>query len=262
MKKWILIVITVITLTAAVGAMVVLFDVSFIRKGARGPEKAPPVLERYRMELVKWFSFTEENSLKEWEEKILKGKVIYRQEQDDSLGVVRATSYKTASALYYKIKLDVKTKNPIIKWKWSVETFPEREEPESLEEKHADDFAARIYVIFPAKFFTHTKVIEYIWAESLPVGETGISPYSKNIRLMVLKSGKLEEGKLYAEERNIVKDFVRLFGEQPRRDIGAIAFMTDADTTGTVADALYADIKLGYEDGETPAEGGTNDGTD
>jgi hypothetical protein len=204
-------------------------------------------LEKIRFDLVKWFPFTEENALKEWEEKILKGRVEYRVEKDPAAAFVHAMSCKTASALFYKLKLDVRKKEPVVKWRWRVRTFPTKKHPESLTTTEEDDFAARIYVIFPAKFFTNSKVVEYIWAESLPAGETGISPYTKNIRLMVLRSGPCEE--FVFEERDVIEDYVRLYGERPRLDVGAIAFMTDADTTGTSADAMYTDIMLGYKDG-------------
>ena len=60
--------------------------------------------EEFKREIVKAFPFSEENSLKEWEEKIFKGKVFYRIERSEDLSYVRATSDKSDSALYYKIK--------------------------------------------------------------------------------------------------------------------------------------------------------------
>ncbi len=210
--------------------------------------KEVPVLKKYRIQLVKWFTFQEENALKEWEEKVLKGKVVYRVEKDLNGSFVRAASDKAASALYYKIMLLARNKRPVIKWRWNVEKFPVKKLPESLETVNEDDFAARVYVIFPAKFFTNSKVIEYVWTETLPAGTTGISPYSKNIRLMALRSGMGNEKAWCAEERDVVDDYSALFGEKPRLNVGAVAFMTDADTTGTSADSLYTDIKLGYRE--------------
>jgi len=194
--------------------------------------------------IVRHFSFSKENSLKEWEAKILKGKVVYVIEKGGELSYVRAKSEKTASALYYRIKLDVK-KRPVISWKWRVDKFPERGLPETIEGKKEEDFAARVYVIFPAAFFTNSKCIEYIWAESLPAGTYGQSGYSKNIKVLVLESGKSDAWR--SEERNIAEDYVKLFGEEPRLDVGAISFMTDADSTGTSADAVYDEIKIGYK---------------
>jgi len=194
--------------------------------------------------LVRYFPFSKENSLKEWEEKILKGHVVYVVEKENALSYVRAKSEKSASALYYKIRLSVK-KRPSISWKWRVNKFPKRMHPETIEGKKEEDFGARVYVIFPAAFFTHSQCIEYIWAETLPIGTCGQSGYSKNIKVLVLEKGKLQDW--HSEERDIVADYVKLFGKKPKLNVGSIAFMTDADSTGTYADAVYDEIEIGYE---------------
>jgi len=212
------------------------------------PVKTSKVTDsKYKLDIVKPFAFSEENSLKEWEEKIFKGKVVYRIEKDKDLSYVRATSDKAASALYYKIKLDAKTARPSASWKWKVSKFPTKESEESLVNKNVDDFAARVYVIFPATFFTNSRVLEYIWAESLPVGSTGTSPYSKNIKLIVLESGAKNEW--VSEDRDIRADYIKMFGRAPEYNIGAIAFMTNAENTETSADAMYDEIKVGYMEG-------------
>jgi hypothetical protein len=202
----------------------------------------------YKTLLVKWFPFSEENSLREWEEKIFRGKVVYRVEQKQPLSYVRATSNKTASALYYKIKMDAKRKNPVISWKWNVDKFPEKKAKENIETEKEDDFAARVYVIFPAMFFTNSKVLEYIWAESLPEGAIGTSPYSKNIKLIVARSGENKSGKWFQEDRDIIADYIKAFGTRPEFDIGAVAFMTNTEHTGSSADAMYDEINLGYKE--------------
>lgn len=223
-------------------AMVVAYNnISIFKKAV---EEAPA---KYKVALVRWFPFSEENSLREWEEKIFKGKVVYRVEKDQLLSYVRATSKSSASALYYKVKLDAKKRSPVVSWKWEVEKFPAKTRPESLETKDEDDFAGRVYVIFPAKFFTNSKVLEYIWAEHLPVEAVGTSPYSKNIKLIVAESGRGVEGTWRTQERDIVADYRRVFGRQPEYDIGAVAFMTNAEHTGTSADAMYDEIRLGYK---------------
>jgi hypothetical protein len=199
-------------------------------------------------EIVKEFPFSEENALKEWEEKIFRGKVVYSIEQDQPLSYVRANSDKAASALYYKIKLDARRANPVISWKWNVDKFPQKAAAESLETENEDDFAARVYVIFLAPFFTNSKVLEYIWAETLPEGMIGTSPYSKNIKLIVARSGANKDKKWFREDRDIAADYLKAFGMRPEYDIGAVAFMTNAEHTGTSADAMYDEIKLGYKE--------------
>lgn len=194
--------------------------------------------------IVRYFPFSREGSLKEWEEKMLKGKVVYGVEKGGELSYVRAESKKTASALYYKLALDIK-RNPVLSWGWRVDKFPTRDEPERIEDKKEEDFAARVYVIFPAAFFTGSRVIEYIWSETLPVGTQGASGYSKNIKVLVVESGQAPEWRY--EERDICSDYMTLFGAPPHLDIGAIAFMTDADSTQTSAAAVYDEIKIGYK---------------
>jgi len=209
-------------------------------------KRAPKALQK--SETVKDFPFSEDNALKEWEEKIFKGKVVYRVEKGQTLSYVRATSDKTASALYYKLKLDAKNNAPVISWKWNVDKFPEKKTKESLEIENEDDFAARVYVIFPAAFFTNSKVLEYIWSETLPEGMIGTSPYSKNIKLFVARSGPNLEKKWFQEDRDIVADYMKAFGRRPEYNIGAVAFMTNTEHTGTSADAMYDEIKLGYKE--------------
>lgn len=211
-----------------------------------------------KVELIKLFPFSAENSLKEWEEKIFKGKVVYRIEKETALSYVRATSNAAASALYYKIKLDAKRRCPVISWKWRVGSFPAKKLPENLETQNEDDFAARVYVIFPAVFFTKSKVLEYIWAEKLPVGTIGTSPYSKNIKLIVARSGIDKDREWFEEDRDIVSDYIKAFGRAPEYDIGAVAFMTNAEHTGSSADAMYDEIKLGYR--KDAQKGGADEG--
>ena len=76
-----------------------------------------------------------------------------------------------------------------------MEKFPEKTRPENLESQDEHDFAARVYVIFPTFFVMNSKVLEYIWSETLPEGMIGTSPYSKNIKLIVARSGPNPERK-------------------------------------------------------------------
>ncbi|MDP2913744.1 MAG: DUF3047 domain-containing protein [Candidatus Omnitrophota bacterium] len=214
-------------------------------------KEAPPAILKYKTLTAKFFPFSEENSLKEWEEKIFKDRVVYRIERSEGSSYVRANSKAAASALYYKIKLDAKNKRPVISWKWRVEKFPDKTIPERLEADTENDFAAHVYVIFPAMFFTNSKVLEYVWAEDIPVGSIGTSPYSRNIKLMALRAGPAKEGRWFDEERDIEADYMRMFGRAPEYDIGAIAFMTNAEHTGTTADAMYDNIRIGYRENES-----------
>lgn len=233
----------------------VFLELFFFRQRMFVPASLAEKTAKFR--LVKAFPFIKENSLKEWEEKVFKGKVMYRIEKERGVSYVRASSDNSASALYYRIKMDAKNRRPTMKWKWSVEKFPTKKAPEVLGGETEDDFAARVYVIFPAMFITNWKVLEYIWAETIPSGTIGTSPYSKNIKLIVLEQGLNKDKKWASEERDIYSDYVKLFGRKPEYNIGAIAFMTNTEHTGTSADAMYGDIAIGYrEDPDVKKEGG------
>ena len=210
-------------------------------------DKAGIISKKEKLEvkdIIRHFPFSKENSLKEWEEKTMKGKVVYSIERDEKLSYVRAQSRNAASALYYKVKLDI-NKHPVIRWKWRALEFPKRSLPERIESIEEEDFAARVYVIFPSAFFTKSKVIEYIWSETIPKGTSGVSGYSKNIKILVLEKGETRGWRF--EKRDIYKDYMELFGEKPKLNVGAIAFMTDADSTNTNADAVYDEIEIGYK---------------
>lgn len=230
-----------------------LFGIIIISAAYRGRwdylvfKRGLPPPSKFTIAPVKTFDFSREDSLKEWEEKVFKGKVVYRIEKGEGRSYVKAVSNGAASALYYKVKIDAKTEYPVISWKWRVQKFPEKKFRESLDKELEDDFAARVYVIFPPAFILNSRVLEYVWAESLPVGAMGTSPYSENIKLIVLRSGLDKDNIWLPEERDIVSDYITMFGRKPEYNIGAVAFMTNTEHTGSSAEAEYGDISIGYK---------------
>jgi len=136
----------------------------------------------------------------------------------------------------------------MLSWKWKVIQFPEKKTAKNtgggwLEK---DDYAARVYVIFSSWIFTNIKCIEYVWDEELPAGKIMTSPYLKNIKLIVVESGRKNMNKWVFEERNIYEDYRQAFGRFPG-PVSAIALMTDTDNTLSTAEALYTNIRVGYK---------------
>ncbi len=120
---------------------------------------------------------------------------------------------------------------------------------EKLANRSEDDFAARVYVIFPGSTFFNTDVIEYIWDESIAEGTVGSSPYSDRVKLFVIRSGRPteENGGWQIEKRSPYEDYVKLFGKKPKRAIGAVALMSDSDNTGTQSEANFGAIVFKIE---------------
>ena len=174
-----------------------------------------------------------------WEEKSFKGKTGYQVIREDDQWYVKATSHSSASALYYKIAYDTK-EYPILSWRWKVDHILSKG---NALEKEGDDYAARIYVVFPSRIFWRTKALNYIWANKLPRGRAVPNQFTSNAILIAVESGSRRTGKWRQERRNIFEDFRRYFGQDPPL-VGAIAIMTDTDNTGEKAVAWYGPIHI------------------
>ena len=201
----------------------------------------------YAFDLPKLFYFNKEDALKEWQEKIFKDKVMYTVELKGQVGELLAQSNKACSGLIYKLYLEPKN-FPWISWNWKISKFPDKgpSSPTQPGWVEKDDYAARVYVIFSSWNFLSMQSLEYIWDESLPVETIKSSPFSKNIKLIVAESGKNQQGKWMTEERKIYEDYQKAFGRPPTRAVIAIALMTDSDNTLSTAEAVYTNIKVGY----------------
>jgi len=174
-----------------------------------------------------------------WEEKSLKGKTLYQVVLEDNEYCIKATSHSSASALYYKIEYDTRA-YPILQWRWKVRRVFSKG---NALIKEGDDYAARVYAVFPSTFFWETKVLTYIWANKLPIGKAVPNSHNANFMLIAQRSGAADTGKWMAERRNILEDYRRYFGQDPPK-VGAIAIMTDTDNTGEEAMAWYGPIRI------------------
>lgn len=190
---------------------------------------------------LKKFTFDTENALNKWHKMILNGEVDYTLMKQGEEGYVSAFSEKSCSALYYRVGFRLKD-YPILKWRWKVLQFPDISVARNEEEK--DDYAARVYVIFPFLSFSSSKFLEYVWVEDMPVGTIINSPFGDNVKIIVARSGKGKEGEWVAESCNAYEDYVRAFGKKPNMKVRAIAIMCDADGTKTSAESLFDDITI------------------
>lgn len=170
-----------------------------------------------------------------WTEKGYKGKTIYSLEK----GVIKAHSVRAASGLVHKVSADLKL-YPYLTFSWKVEHTLKRED---VTHKSGNDFAARVYVIFPSALFWRTKAINYVWAAKMPKESEVKSPHASNSAILAVESGDEKVGTWVFEERNVYEDYKRIFGEEPP-PVGGVAIMTDTDDTKDEVTAWYGDIAL------------------
>jgi hypothetical protein len=173
----------------------------------------------------------------EWTVKSFHGETVYRVVAEAGGHVLQAESRGTASGLVHKLDVDPHT-YPILTWRWKVAgTLAQGDE----RSKAGDDYAARVYVIFPHWFFPKTRTLNYIWANHLPAGEFLSNAFTGNAMMIAVQSGPEKSGQWISERRDIVADFRKAFGEDPPQ-VGAIAVMTDTDNTGATATGWFDDL--------------------
>jgi hypothetical protein len=180
-----------------------------------------------------------DNDLSGWDEKPFSGRTFYSVVREGERTVLQARSNGAASGLVRKLQVDP-ADYPVLRWSWKIERTIDREE---ANRKSGEDFAARLYVVFPRLLFWKTRAINYVWSSRLPVGTALPSPYTRNSINVVVESGNGKAGAWVNETRNYREDYRRLFHEEPP-PVGAIAVMTDTDNTLSAVTAWYGDITL------------------
>ncbi len=177
--------------------------------------------------------------LKGWESKSFKGDTEYTLVKEDGRTFLKGHAKGMASGLTKKLRFNPKQYR-YLKWSWKINGTVAGGNEKT---KQGDDYAARVYVVFPGRFFWQMRALNYIWANKLPKGEFVPNAFTSNAMLLAVESGSAKSGQWVFEERDILADFRRVFGEEPP-EAGAIAIMTDTDNTGAEATAWYADILL------------------
>jgi hypothetical protein len=178
-------------------------------------------------------------NLSGWTKELFKGKTDYTIFSENGRTVLKAHSVKAASGLIKKVRVDPKA-YPLLRWSWKVGNTIQKED---VNRKSGDDFAARVYVVFPRTFFWQTRAINYVWAAKMPKGTSSPSPYTSRAVIVAVESGAEKVGEWVNEERNYYEDYRKLFGDEPSK-LGAVAIMTDTDDTGDEVTAYYGNILL------------------
>ena len=173
-----------------------------------------------------------------WQTQVFKGETRYAIDDHSGRRALFAESRGTASGRYREIRIDL-NQTPWLNWSWRVDQVLNGINERS---KAGDDYPARVYVVVSGgAVFWNTRSLVYVWSSYQPVGATWDNAFTRNARVMALRSGTGETGRWVSEKRNIRADFRQLFGEDIDA-IDAVALMTDTDNSGQSAAAWYGDI--------------------
>lgn len=183
------------------------------------------------------------DDLRQWEEKSFSGNTRYELIDSGRGRVLAARTDGAASALFKKVDIDL-NKTPYINWSWQVKnTFSNNDE----RSKEGDDYPARVYVVVSrGLLFWKTWAINYVWSSHQPEGSQWPNAYTKNARMIAVRSGDKRLGEWIEEKRNVQEDFHKLLGKDIS-DISIVALMVDGDNTQQSAAASFGDIWFSAE---------------
>jgi len=179
----------------------------------------------------------------DWRERSFQGRTLYSLSMSGGIPVIKASSNDSASILYRSVEINL-DKTPCINWRWRIDnTLGDLDE----KTKAGDDYPARVYVVIePELFGTQPRSINYVWANALPVDTIWTNAYSKQVKMLAIRSGAAQTGRWLQEKRNVKADLERAFGETVTSVIG-IAIMTDTDNSHTSATSYYSSLFFSRE---------------
>lgn len=149
---------------------------------------------------------------------------------------------------------------PILCWRWRVARVIDAAD---IYTKKGDDQAARVLVGLSLprgsmSLGTRVKLamgrarfgkllpdgaLNYVWDNKAPIGTIVPNAFTDRARMIVIQSGNAHAGAWVSERRDLAADMKSQFGTMAGR-MALIALATDADNTGGMAQASYADLHL------------------
>ena len=105
------------------------------------------------------------------------------------------------------------------------------------------DHTARIFVAFDT-FIGPPRTINYVWANQMGTNSVFDHPSSSRSKFIVVESGNEKAGQWLMEQRDLKKDWQRLFKSESMPKIVGVGVFTDSDGTRTSVTGWYDDIVI------------------
>lgn len=175
-----------------------------------------------------------------WQRRDFEGRTRYSAGEGEPPHVVAAAD-DGASALYREIEIDL-TETPWLQWSWRMEQLPAIDAPET--EKAGDDYGARVYVVREGFFGKlSANALNYVWSQRQPVDSRWPNAFTGRAVMWSVERGPDRAGEWVTHTRNVRADWRAAFGGDIER-IHGVAIMTDADNSGSRAEARYGTIRF------------------
>jgi hypothetical protein len=181
----------------------------------------------------------------------------WQAQSQDGMTTLAAQSDAAASGLIHAVDWPGQA---TLRWRWKVSRSVRGGR---LDTRSADDFAARLYVIFDPpdshlSWGDRTKLalgrklfgdslpraaLCYVWSHTETVGTIAPNAYTNRVRMIVLDQGDDQTGQWRLHERDLAADYEAAFGHAPAPRIIGVSLMSDTDNTGDSVQAAFAEIE-------------------
>lgn len=179
---------------------------------------------------------------------------------DEGKTVLKVDSANSAGSMAIPIALLGNQTGTTLQWRWKVDRILDKAD---MDEKLQDDHSARLYVFFDVPleslpFADRTKIklarrisgvdvpttaLCYVWDNKHRVGYTAWSPFTQQLRKVVLQSGPDAIGQWRFEARDVAADFKEAFGfDAPA--ITGISVGNDTDNTDDRVTSWFGDVSF------------------
>lgn len=173
-----------------------------------------------------------------WTLKVKNGDAKVRVIAEEGRKILHVVCSDASFSLQRETEVDVR-QFPHLSWSWMAVKIP----PDGdLRKGKTNDQALQLLLAFDGK-----KIISYVWDSNAPEGtvtdESVPWPVSLKIKVVVVKSGKVETGKWVGLERNVYEDYEKLFGEKPGL-LKGVRVQSNCQHTGATAEGYFGEIQL------------------
>jgi hypothetical protein len=156
-----------------------------------------------------------------------------------------------------------------LRWRWRLEQpLALGADAPDLFQKAGDDAALKVCAMFDhpidrVPFFERqvlrlarnaageplpAATVCYVWDQRHAPDTEGANPYSRRVRFVVLRGREAATGQWMSEQRDLARDFLRLFGDehpagQPAPPLTQLVIGADADNTASRSEGWVADVR-------------------